>query len=114
MTSLATHFENGRLTIRDNWMRLDFNKDGKVTLNDIKENLLKAYQFVVGYQYVEKFQDVKFKLYNKAIEYMKNDISVQKKEDKIENIENVEKIENTEKLEKAEKTGKSKKAVKTQ
>ena len=34
---LAKHYENVTVLIRDNWMRLDFNKDGHVSIEDIKQ-----------------------------------------------------------------------------
>jgi hypothetical protein len=33
---LARNYENLQVVIRDNWMRLDFNKDGQVSIEDIK------------------------------------------------------------------------------
>jgi hypothetical protein len=33
---LGKHYENVQVLIHDNWMRLDFNKDGQVSLDDIK------------------------------------------------------------------------------
>lgn len=33
---LAKHYENVNVLINDNWMRLDFNKDGQVSIEDIK------------------------------------------------------------------------------
>ena len=33
---LTKHYENVQVLIRDNWMRLDFNRDGHVSLDDIK------------------------------------------------------------------------------
>jgi hypothetical protein len=33
---ITRHYENVQVLIHDNWMRLDFNKDGHVTLEDLK------------------------------------------------------------------------------
>ena len=33
---LAKHYENVQVLVRDNWMRLDFNRDGHVSIEDIK------------------------------------------------------------------------------
>ncbi len=33
---LAKNYENVQVLIKENWMRLDFNKDGHVSIDDIK------------------------------------------------------------------------------
>ncbi len=35
---LSKNYENVQLLIRENWMRLDFNRDGQVSIDDIKQS----------------------------------------------------------------------------
>ena len=33
---VKSHYENVQVAIHDNWLKLDFNNDGKVSLSDLK------------------------------------------------------------------------------
>ena len=35
---LSKNYENVQVLIRENWMRLDFNRDGQVSIDDIKQS----------------------------------------------------------------------------
>ena len=67
---LARHYDSVTVLIRDNWMRLDFNRDGHVTLEDIKAG---AHELV---EFLRKFDpaEIKSSLYQEAIKYMQSDL----------------------------------------
>lgn len=56
-------------------MRLDFNHDGHVSYDDLKKGVHELYDFMVNYNYYLKAHEIKSKLYNEAIKYMKRDLA---------------------------------------
>ena len=40
-------YSNVQIFVKDNWMRLDFNKDGSVSLEDMRKNLNEFYEFLI-------------------------------------------------------------------
>lgn len=84
-----THYENVLVTLKDNWMRLDFNDDGKVSLEDLKAGMIELYDFLRSYEYIQKAQEVKSQLYDQAINYMKKEVKEPKApvEDEDEEVE---------------------------
>lgn len=72
---LARHYENVQVLIRDNWMRLDFNKDGHVSLDDIKTGATELFEFLKNFDYLSKATEIKSSLYQEAIKYMKRDLN---------------------------------------
>lgn len=60
---LAKHYENVTVLIRDNWMRLDFNKDGHVSLEDIKQGAQELLEFLRNFDYLNKATEIKSSLY---------------------------------------------------
>jgi hypothetical protein len=71
---LAKNYENVTVLIRDNWMRLDFNKDGHVSIDDIKQGAGELLEFLRNFDYLTKATEIKSSLYQEAIKYMKKDI----------------------------------------
>ena len=45
-------YSNVQVFVKENWMRLDFNQDGSVTMEDLKKNLADFYQFLKNYDYI--------------------------------------------------------------
>ena len=73
-----SQFNQCKLVVHDTWMRLDFDEDGQVTLQDIKENLKQAYAFVQSLEWIQNCQEFKSNCYKRALEYMRNDIAKEK------------------------------------
>ena len=72
---LAKHYENVHVLIRDNWMRLDFNKDGQVSIDDIKKGAQELFEFLKSFDYLQAATEIKSSLYQEAIKYMKKDLT---------------------------------------
>jgi hypothetical protein len=70
-------------------MRLDFNKDGHVSMEDLRKGVHDLYEFMLKYDYFQKATEIKSKLYNEAIKYMKKDLK-----DETENQDSKEEDEN--------------------
>jgi hypothetical protein len=66
--------------ITNNWMRLDFNKDGHVSVEDLRRGIQELYEFMKNYDYFQKATEIKSTLYEEAIKYMKKDLDTDKKE----------------------------------
>ena len=69
------HYENVQVFLHDNWMRLDFNQDGKVSIEDLKKTVKELYDFMRNYPYYNKATEIKSTLYNEAIKYMQRDLN---------------------------------------
>jgi len=72
---LARNYENVTVLIRDNWMRLDFNKDGHVSIEDIKKGAQELLEFLKNFDYLSAATEIKSSLYQEAIKYMKKEVS---------------------------------------
>lgn len=72
---LSKHYENVQVLIRDNWMRLDFNRDGHVSVEDVKKSAQELFDFLKNFDYLQAASDIKSSLYQEAIKYMKKDLS---------------------------------------
>lgn len=68
------HYENVTIRIQDNWLKLDFNDDGKVSFADLKKGVSELYEFLVNYDYISKATEIKNTLYEEALKYMKSDV----------------------------------------
>ena len=64
-------YSNVQIFVKDNWLRLDFNADGSVSLDDMRENLHKFYEFLKNYDYIEATTRIKSNMYEKALLVMK-------------------------------------------
>lgn len=54
-------------------MRLDFNSDGKVDMDDMRKNLNEFYDFLKNYDYIEASTRIKSNMYTQALQLMKKD-----------------------------------------
>ena len=54
----------------ENMMRLDFNKDGKVSLDDLQQSMLGLYEFLKNFDVIENTTQIKCQIYQDAITYM--------------------------------------------
>ena len=51
-------------------MKLDFNHDGHVSTDDLKQGFIELYEFIKTYQYYQTAIEIKSKLYQEAINYI--------------------------------------------
>ena len=42
--------------MQENWLRLDFNNDGKVSVEDLRKGFNQFYEFLLNYEYTRKAQ----------------------------------------------------------
>lgn len=70
---LATHYENVKVELQKNWMKLDFDKDGIVSVEDFKQGLAQLYEFLLNFNYLEQAQTIKSSVYERAVQYLKNE-----------------------------------------
>jgi len=63
-------YENVQVILSDTWMRLDFNRDGHVTMEDLRKGVQELYEFLSTFDYFQKATEIKSALYEKAINYM--------------------------------------------
>lgn len=59
--------------MKDNYLRLDFNQDGSVSMEDLRASLLQFYEFLKSYDYIEATTRIKSSLYDQAVGLMKRD-----------------------------------------
>lgn len=71
-------------------MRLDYNKDGHVSYDDLSKGAKDLYEFIVTFNYYQKAIEIKSKLYNEAIKYMKNDLAKDEREQAAGDDDNIE------------------------
>jgi hypothetical protein len=62
------------VTVCENWMRLDFDQDGSVSVEDMKKSMNGLYEFLHDYDYIENLTTIKSQLYTGAIKYMKQEL----------------------------------------
>jgi len=60
---MTEQYENVQVLIKDNWMKLDFNNDGKVSLESLKKGVHDLYEFMLNYDYIVKANEIKNNLY---------------------------------------------------
>lgn len=51
-------------------MRLDFDNDGSVTVDDLKKSMIGLYDFLKNFDIIETTTTIKSKIYTDAIAYM--------------------------------------------
>jgi Ca2+-binding EF-hand superfamily protein len=61
-------------------LRLDYNQDGKVDVQDFRKSVQELYNFVVNYNYYLTAHEIKNKLYHEAIKYMQKELDKDEKE----------------------------------
>ena len=60
-------------------MRLDFNKDGVISLEDLKQSMFGLYEFLKNFDIIENTSQIKCKLYEDAIAHMQKELDEDKK-----------------------------------
>jgi len=68
---INTHYENVKVELQKNWIKLDFDQDGIVSVSDFKESLTQLYQFLLSFNYLHEAQTIKSSVYSKAVNYLK-------------------------------------------
>ena len=61
---INTHYDNVKIILNDGWMRLDFDKDGIVSMDDFKRGLFQLYEFLKNFHYYEQTTQIKSQLYD--------------------------------------------------
>jgi ribosome-associated protein YbcJ (S4-like RNA binding protein) len=61
-------------------MRLDFDHDGSVSLEDLKKSMVGLYDFLKNFDVIQTTTQIKGKLYTDAIAYMQNELEEDKKQ----------------------------------
>ena len=61
-------------------MRLDFDHDGSVSLDDLKQSMVGLYDFLKNFDVIEQTTQIKTKLYTDAIAYMQNELEEDRKQ----------------------------------
>lgn len=59
-------YSNVVIFVQDNWMRLDFNKNGTVSIDDVRQGLKELYEFLKNYDYIEATTRIKSSVYEEA------------------------------------------------
>lgn len=62
------------ITVEGTWMRLDFDKDGSVSVEDLKKSMVGLYDFLKNFDIIETTTTIKSKLYTDAIAYMQAEL----------------------------------------
>mmetsp|Transcript_15900 Transcript_15900/g.24511 ORF Transcript_15900/g.24511 Transcript_15900/m.24511 type:complete len:220 (+) Transcript_15900:49-708(+) len=63
-----------QVTVQGNWMRLDFDDDGSVSVDDLKKSMVGLYEFLKNFDLVERTSQIKSKLYQDAITFMQQEL----------------------------------------
>ena len=61
-------------------MRLDFDDDGSVSVEDLKKSMVSLYDFLANFDLLETTTSIKTKLYTDAIAYMQNELDEDRKQ----------------------------------
>lgn len=59
-------YSNVSIFVTDNWLRLDFNADGVVTIDDMRTGLTQFYEFLKSFDYIEATTRIKSTIYDEA------------------------------------------------
>ena len=59
-------YSNVSIFVTDNWLRLDFNADGVVTMDDMRTGLTQFYEFLKSFDYIEATTRIKSTIYDEA------------------------------------------------
>ena len=61
-------------------MRFDFDHDGSVSMDDLKQSMIGLYDFLRNFDVLETTQQIKGKLYTDAISYMQHELDSDQKQ----------------------------------
>lgn len=76
-------YTSAKVNVEGQWMRLDFDDDGSVTLDDLKMSMVGFYDFLKEFDVINATYQIKGKLYNDAIAYMQQELEADKKQREI-------------------------------
>ena len=57
-------YSNVQVFVQDNYLRLDFNQDGAVSMEDLRASLTQFYDFLKSYDYIEASSRISSTLYD--------------------------------------------------
>eukprot|EP00347_Sterkiella_histriomuscorum_P014547 403360459 len=77
---IRSNYENVKVVVQDNWLRLDYNQDGKVSVTDFRKSVQELYTFMINYNYYLRAHEIKNKLYHEAIKYMQKELDKEERE----------------------------------
>jgi hypothetical protein len=66
-------YSNVQVFVQDNYLRLDFNKDGSVSIEDLRTSLQQFYEFLKSYDYIQATSRISSSLYDQAVNIIKRD-----------------------------------------
>jgi hypothetical protein len=66
-------YSNVTVFIQDNWIRLDFNRDGILSPEELKKNLQDFYKFLINFHYIEETMRISSSLYDEAKKMLKGE-----------------------------------------
>lgn len=66
MKYLEETYSNVRVIVQDNWMRLDFDEDGEVDFEDIRNSIKKLVTFLKEFEYLKATASISNSLYAQA------------------------------------------------
>ena len=64
-------YSSTQVFVHENWMRLDFNNDGAVSLDDLRTSLVKFYDFLKNYDYIEATVRIRSTVYEQAVKVIR-------------------------------------------
>jgi len=96
------NYENVSVLMKDNWMRLDFNHDGKVSFEDIRKGMTELFEFMKNFDFFNTAMDIKSTIYSEAIKLMKKDDKKEEKEEKEDKSDDKEDEDNEDREEEEE------------
>lgn len=62
------------ISVSGSWMRLDFDSDGSVSVDDLRKSVIGLYEFIKNFDLIETTTQVKSQLYSDAIVYMQKEL----------------------------------------
>ena len=66
-------YSNVQVFMHDNYLRLDFNQDGSVSMEDLRSSLTQFYEFLKSYDYIQETTRISSDLYTKAVGMIKRE-----------------------------------------
>ena len=66
-------YSNVHVIVQDNYLRLDFNQDGAVGMEDLRASLTQFYEFLKSYDYIATTTKISSSLYDSAVQMIKRD-----------------------------------------
>ena len=64
-------YSNVQVFMNSNYLRLDFNQDGSVSMDDLRSSLVQFYEFLKSYDYIEATTRISSDLYSQAVGMIK-------------------------------------------